>query len=362
MSQNQQEIILEALPLDNLFQQPIIIESDRWEPGFNVNRQLVFSKLPFYEKIFLRPEKYVKRFFHTLYPLLIEEWEIVEQEQLYDSFCTMNIKLAIRFQATLRYIENNLDSLLDINQQIKFAYESQLLSVVSNELKNISDGLWIKNGLGDVEKKIASLIAETLVLHNIQAQALCSLRPHFKEFPHVKLTKENIHLSLLKKDFELEEQNRQELYRQEIEAEKNKQAQKQRQLQQLAYDLEIERRKLVLEAEHKRLVLVEQEGLQIDYFAVEERLYAEKITHENRLKTISLDADFKKQRNDRDAEQKEQLEVLTHKQQLSEKQLHADIIRYEQQQKRWIDAKERVYVQKLALMKKREKLKVSEKL
>jgi hypothetical protein len=358
MEQNQHEIVLEQLLADNHQLEPQNrLETDLWDAGFDVNRQLIFSKLPFYEKVFLRPEKYVRRFYHTIYPLLIEEWELIEQLQLYDGFCTMNIELAVRFQATLRYIENNLDFLDDINEQIKSAYQHPILSVVYNELNDISDGLWIKNGLGEVEKKIGLLIAETLVLHNIQAQALCSLKPHFKEFPQVQLTKENLHLSILKKDFELENKYQQELYRQEIEAEKSKQQQKQRQLEQLDRDLEIERRKLVLEAEHKRLILVEQEGFQIDYFAIEERLSTEKMAHENRLETISLEANSKKQQHQREIEQTEQLEILAHQQQVNEKKLAADIVSYEQQQHRWIEVKERVYVQKLALIKKQQQLK-----
>ena len=119
--------------------------------------------------------------------------------------------------------------------------------------------------------------------------------------------------------------------------------------------MEIERRKLVLEAEHKRLILVEKEGMQIEYFAVDERLMEEKIAHENRLKEIHLEADFKKDHAQREAEQKELMASLTHQHKINEKQLQADISRYESQQKGWLAAKERVHIRKLASMKKREK-------
>jgi hypothetical protein len=267
----------------------------------------------------------------------------------------MHVKLAIRFQATLIYVEKNLDYLLEINQQIKSAYETQLLSVVHNELNAMKDGGWLKEGLGEVEKNIALLISETLILHHIQAQALCTLKPIFKEFPHIELTKENINISLSKKEFEIENKNQQELYRQEVETENNKQQQQIRLLKQLDRDLEIERRKLVLEAEHKRLILVEKEGMQIEYFAVEERLEKEKIAHENRLKEIHLEADFKKNHAQREAEQEAFIASLRHQYKMNEKQLQADISRYESQQKGWLAAKERVHIQKLASMKKRKK-------
>ncbi len=353
MSQNEDEIAIKEFFSTSLFQQNLDIESEIWDAGFDVNRQLIFSKLGFYEKVFLRPDSYVKRFFHTCYPLLIENWEIIEQLELYDGFCIMAIKLEVRFQATLAYVEKNIDFLIEINQQIKAAYEEQLLSVVHTELSAISDGLWLKNGLGSIEKKIAALISETLILHHIQAQALCSLKPNFREFPHLQLTKENIHLSLVKKDFEIENKNEQESYRQEIEAENNKIQHKKELLNQLDRDLNIDRRKLVLEAEHKRLILVEQEGMQVEYFAVAERLCAEKIAHENRLKEIHLDADFNQQHILREAEQKDQIESLSHQQKLSEHKLQTDTIRYEQQQTHWMQAKERIYAKKLAVIKKR---------
>ena len=179
MRPNEDEIAIKELFSGAIFQQEVDIDSTVWDAGFDVNRQLIFSKLGFYQKVFLRPEKYAKRFYHSTYPLLIEDWEIIEPISLYDGFCTMNVKLEVRFQATLTYVEKNLDYLLEINQQIKSAYETQLLSVVRNELNAIKDGAWLKEGLNEVENKIALLVSETLIFHHIQAQALCILKPIF---------------------------------------------------------------------------------------------------------------------------------------------------------------------------------------
>ena len=63
-----------------------------WEPGFEANRQIVQSKLGPYSKFFLRPENFIKRFYHTIYPLPIEEWQSIEQIKLYDGFCTITMK------------------------------------------------------------------------------------------------------------------------------------------------------------------------------------------------------------------------------------------------------------------------------
>ncbi|MCK5926518.1 MAG: hypothetical protein KAG10_11520, partial [Methylococcales bacterium] len=244
----------------------------------------------------------------------------------------MDINLKIRFQATLKYVELNSNFLLEINQHIKSVYENQLLSIVYNELTAISDGAWLKKGLANVERKISRYISETFILHHVQAQVSCALKPNFKEFPHIELTKENINLSLAQKDFEIENKNRQELYRQEVEAEKNQQQQKRQLLEQLNVDLEIDRLKIALQAEHERLILVEKEGMQLDYFAIEERLCTEKVAHENRLKEIKLDAEFKRRHAQREATRKELSEALNYRKVLTEKQLKADIYRYEEQQ------------------------------
>ena len=358
MAQNDIEIALNGMLEENLFDDT---HSDSWDAGFDMNRQLVVSKFLFHEKCFLRPENYTRRFYHTLYPVLAQDWVIIEQIELYDGFCLMDVTLTLRFQATLKYFKINRSDPAEINQQIKSVYENQLLSIVHTELTTMTDGRWLKEGLAKVEQKIAQLISETFILHHIQAQVACALTPNFKEFPHIELTKENIHLGLTQKDFEIEDKNQQELYRQEIEAEKKKQAQKRQLLEQLNKDLEIERLKVALNEEHKRLILVEKEGIQLEYFAIEERLLAEKIGHENRLKEIELDAKFKQQHTKRQAEQKELLEALAYRQIVDEKQLNADISRYEQQQKRWLAAKERAYTQRLALARKQALLKMKEK-
>ncbi|MCK5899077.1 MAG: hypothetical protein KAG06_08400, partial [Methylococcales bacterium] len=134
MAQNEIELALKDLLTDT------DLVSDSWEAGFDLNRQVVVSKFLFYETVFLRPDNYVKRFNHTIHPLLVQDWEIIEQLELYDGFCSMDINLKTRFQATLKYVEINQDFLLEINQHIKSVYESQLLSIAYNELTMISDG------------------------------------------------------------------------------------------------------------------------------------------------------------------------------------------------------------------------------
>jgi len=76
---------------------------DVWESGFEVDRQVVHSKFGPYKKLFLRPEGFVKRFYHTVYPLTIEEWQCTDQVTLYDGFCTIDIVLDVRFQPVVYF-------------------------------------------------------------------------------------------------------------------------------------------------------------------------------------------------------------------------------------------------------------------
>jgi hypothetical protein len=354
MAQNEIEIAINNRVSSNVLGE---VHTDTWEAGFDINRQVVVSKFLFYEKLFLRPDEYTPSFYHTVHPVLVQDWCLIEQIELYDGFCVMDFTLTIRFQATLKYLKINRRVLSEINQSIKSAYENQLLNITHRVLTTMPDGRWLKEGLAPIEQKISQLISEMFILHHIQAQVSCGLKPYFKEFPHIELTQENIYLGITQKDFEIEAKNQQELYRQEIEAEEKKQAQKKRLLEQLNQDLEIERLKVVLNAEHERLILVEKEGMQVDYFAIKERLLAEKNGHQNRLQEIELEAEFKEKHTQREAERKELLERLAYRQALDEKQLNADISRYEQQQKRWLKAKERVYIQRLAVIKKENALK-----
>jgi len=118
-----------------------------WEANFDVERQLVYSKFGPYSKLFLRPEKFVQRFYHTLYPLLVEDWEIVEQLQLYEGFCTLDIKLEVRFQATLAYAQSQIEILSEINEHIKTTYQGVILDLIHNKLfAALPDDAWVQAG------------------------------------------------------------------------------------------------------------------------------------------------------------------------------------------------------------------------
>lgn len=334
--------------------------SEAWDPVFDADRQLVLTKMGPYWKLFLRPEGFVKRFYHLVYPIPVENWCITEQVKLYNGFCTIAVTLDIRFQATLKYARSNMDILSDLNEHIKTAYEDLLINLIHKELLKLSDGAWVQKGLADIEKKISLAASEMLILQNIQSQVLCTLKPSFEEFPDVQLAQENVYLCVLKKSFELNEAQREELFRQEQETEQQKLEHKQKQLDQFNRDAELERLRQAQEALNKKLLLEEQEKQLQEQFEIEQRLHAEKVKHENSLKEITLEADLQEQQKHearlRIAEQKTHMESLAHQAKLKAKELEADIAKYETQQARWRESKDKIHTQQIAFEQRQKQL------
>ena len=322
---------------------PALLE--KWEPIFDPDRALVCSKLGFLKKVFLRPKQFVKRFYHEIYALPIEHWIITEQIKLYDDFCTIDATLDICFQATLNYALNN-NVLTEINTHIKDTYRTLIVNVLNAELTNLSDGAWIHKGVTEIENKISYAIGEMLIMQAIQSRTLCTIKPTFAEFPDVQLARKNVYLSVLKKSFEVNQEKRLELSRQEQETEKQHYQHKKHLLEQSQQLAELERLKQAEEALHTRLLLEDKEKQLTEQFKIEKRIHAEKIKHENSLKEMSLEAEIeaKQKHNEllRIAEEKDQDALLQHQAKLQEKKLAAEIINYENQQTKWLAAKAQI--------------------
>jgi hypothetical protein len=331
-----------------------------WEVVFDADRHLVHTKLGPYWKLFIRPEGFVKRFYHHVYPLPVENWRISQQIKLYDGFCTIDATLDIRFQATLKYALGNMEILSSLNNHIKATYEDLLINLIDKELLNLSDGSWVQKGVADIEARISLAVSEMLILQNIQSQTLCSLKPSFEEFPDVQLAQESVYLSVLKRSFEFNDAKRQELFRQEQEAEEQRLLHKQKQLDQLNRDAELERSKQAQEALNRKQLLEEREKQLLEQFEIEKRIHIEKLNHANSLKEITLEAELQEQQKHeaslRLAEQKAHAELLAHQAKLKEKELAADIAKYEHQQARWRETKDKIHAQQLAFEQRQKQL------
>lgn len=324
--------------------------ADLWEADFDEGRQLVVRDFGFYHHVYLRPKKFVKRFYHTLYPLPVENWRICEQIQLYDEFCTIDAQLDIRFQATLEYAQNQLEDLAGINEHIKNTCHQSISDRINKYLLSLKDNdEWVPSGLGDIEKAIAITVSEMLMIENIETQAYCSIRARFLEFPDVHLGKEAMYLSVMKKSYEVSEAQREEHLRQQQEKQ-------QKQLQQYKQDAELNRHKQAQDAEQQQQLLLDQTLQQQQQFAIEVRLHTDKTKHDSYLNDITLDvqlqAEQEQKKRSRSVEQKLQAEALSHQTLLKNKKLQVGIERFEHEKAHWLEVKDKVHT--LALKKQQQ--------
>lgn len=320
-----------------------------WDPGFDAERRVVISKLGPYHKLFERPQNFIPRFFHRVYALPIEDWHLTTEAQLYGGFCSMTTELQIHFQATLKYVERNREALPEVNKLIKASYESVIKDIVNAELSHLKDGQWVQTGLTEMERQLENAINETLVLKHIQCRTVCALTPVFAELTDDekldgRFTQESIYLNVLQKNFEFREKQNLELFRQEEELERLRLEHKQKLLEAINQEDEIQRQKQALEAEAIKRQLREQEAQRVEQYVIETRLHEEKTRHEMQLKEIELAAEIQYQKEKQIRQQ--QLDLQNHTQQLEHERLlkelkrDAEMMDYEKERLQWLQGKE----------------------
>ncbi len=331
-----------------------------WEPGFEAERRVVISKLGPYRKLFPRPQRFVKRFYHTVYKLPVEDWHVDTQVKLYGDFCTIDASVDIRFQATFKYVLANREELPEINNHIKGGYVGLVRDVVNKELHALAAEDWIQNGLEAVEKRIDNAVNEMLLLKNIQCRALTTLRAGFQKIQSAaeidgRFAHEAIYLTVLQRNSEFHEKQQLEKYRRQEQEENQKLEHKQKLLQQRNQEDELKRQQQQQDAENLRLRLEEQEKQQREQQVIEERLQKEKKRHEIHLREMAIEAELQEQEKAlilrQRSEQQLQIEKLMHQSRLKEKELEEEIKAFEGKQKKWNEIKEALYDEKLALEK-----------
>lgn len=290
---------------------------DFWDPGFDGESRVVFSQLGPYRKLFPCPPRFIPRFYHSVYPLPIQDWHLHVSTELYGGFCVIDANVTIHFQSTFQYVERNMDALPDVNSHIKTCYEGMIITAVDAELRNLKDGNWIQQGLSDVERQIENVINETLILKQIKCRTICALKPTFSELTDVskldgRFMQESVYINILQKNFEFREKQNQEMVRQEEKLELER-------IKQLNQINELKKQKLVVESENLKHLLKEQGKHYTEQYAIEADLHAEKIKHEKRLQEIEKAAElqFQKEQHHRQM----QLELELHEEKLAHEAL-----------------------------------------
>ena len=309
------------------------LPADEWLAEFDADRQLVVSRLGPYKRMFLRPPVFTKRFYHQLYPVQIENWKYQRQIELFDHFCSLELVIDIRFQATLDYLQRNSELVETINTHIISTYATQVDDIVDRELEKLNEGSWVKQGLNLTEKAVSLAICEMLTVQHVQAQCLCAISAVFAEFPEVKPGKDHVYLNVLKKSFETQEEKAQEALRQQQIVEQQTLFEKERQLEYLRQLTELELRAQALEAEKNRRLLQDKQDQLVQQLSIEKAIHEEQIRHAAELKALALDYEMRE--NEKVQVKRRQSEIqqitaqLAHENQIEQQRLIAKIQRDE---------------------------------
>ncbi|MGH8547435.1 MAG: hypothetical protein ACRERU_02295 [Methylococcales bacterium] len=272
-------------------------ESYEWDPGFEGDRWIVVSRFGPFFKVFKKPVKFTKRFYHTTFNLPVRDWLIVAELKFLAGLCTMTSRLEVRFQPTIRYVQDNFEALPDFSAHIMSNYESLLQDVMERELLHAEEGGWIKRGLESVERAIENAVNESLVVQNIHCRARCRLEPRFEELSEKQVESMSGHferqaayLELMRRNHEFESKRGQELFRHVEQNERAELEHRRNLLDQFRRDEAVRQAKDKEESERIYAQLKEAEKRQAARQASEERRHIERIEHEKQLRKLELDA------------------------------------------------------------------------
>lgn len=330
--------------------------SHTWDPGFEGGRQIVIAKLGPFQKSYLRPLLFTQRFYHRTFPLPVDEWRFNNQIKLYGGFCIVDALLTIRYQASIKYAQANIDALPTINQHIKARCEGLVKDVVDQELHKLANGDWVDQGLSTVERHIEAAINETLTLQNIQCRALCEMLTTFSEVGDTnkldsRFAHDDIYLKVLKKNFNTQEQQNKERLRQELVLEQQRLERQQRLIDQYNQEQALHRIEQEQTALNLKRRLEEQERQLNEQFLIEERVHREQVYHKQNLKRVEQEATAKTQleiqANQLENEQQLLQKRLEHQHRIKEIQLAAEIADYEKNKAAWNATHERLRIEKI---------------
>ena len=278
-----------------------------WDPGFEGDRWVVISRIGPFEKIFIRPEVYTRRFFHKAYNLPVEQWKISSHTKLFGGLSSVKADISILFQPTIKYVERNVEVLPEVGPHIRANYETVVKDIVERALLDIEEGKWMGLGLEKIERAIETSIHEMLIVQFIQSRANCKLEPHFEELSSDKiesmsghLKHQSAYLELVRQKHEFYRQREQEIHHQNEQLEQAKLEHETNMLEQFRRDEALRKTRDREETERVKAQLYEEEKRLVARESSEERRHSERIKHETLLREMEMDAKIK----ERDARMK----------------------------------------------------------
>jgi len=269
-----------------------------WEAGFEGDRRVVVSVLGPYRRLFPRPKGFVRRFYHRVYELKIEDWQIPLESLRLGALCTIEAELSIRFQPTVKYARENLDRIADLGGYIRTHYRTLLQDAAEQELRQLEQAE-IEDNHARMERRIENAVNELLAMRDIQCRTRCTIRtvfadPETLEDPAETIgSKHNgIYLELIRRRRQLNERLAREHFEREANERRIKLEHEERMLELMRREVELRRAQRDHEAEHVRAELTAEETRAAEQYDSEVRLREARILHETRLKQMELDADL----------------------------------------------------------------------
>jgi hypothetical protein len=163
-------------------------QQDNWDAGFEGGRYLVVSRLGPLLRVYPRPPEFRKHFWHQVYELTIRDWSIPLSALDLDQLCVVEAALQIRYQPSPRYAREHLEFIAELNSQLETSLRPLLKDLAEQELRRlIDDSAWLQDGCEQIEKNVADLVNEMLVLRGIHCRTRCRVEPRFAAVESIDL-------------------------------------------------------------------------------------------------------------------------------------------------------------------------------
>ncbi len=259
-----------------------------WDPGFEGDRRIVVARLGPFLRLYRCPRHFVKRFYHTVYDLAIEDWTVNMEQKLLGGLCVMHVELSVRFQPTLTYVEEHFDALLDVARHIKSHYQMLLEDAIQEELLTAEANHWIPDRLTEIEHRIEDRINESLMVQHIQCRTGCRLDPVFQELNEEdwaldgRFRHRSAYLEVMRRHHEFRDKRNHELFRQLEHDDQTRLVHEEKVFEQQRHEEVLQLEKKKKETAQLRMLLEE-----------EEKHHAARLSHGSRLKRMERDAAMK---------------------------------------------------------------------
>jgi len=278
----------------------LLFEADDhiWEAGFEGGRSVVVTRLGPVVRVAPRPARFVKRFYHEVFELPIEDWEIPVEPLVLGSFCTVSASVTVRFQPTLRYARDHLEALPELGRHIRRSHQALLRDQVEEHLRRLeADPAWLEQGCATHEKAIEREINEQLAIRYIQCRARCSIAPVFGSLEENEAAApwsrhRALYLEILRRQRMAEEQAQQEAHAQALLEQQRRLEQEEQLLAVKQREEALRKARLEQELESLRAELRVEEAMQDEQRDSEARQRQEQIRHTVHLRELELDADI----------------------------------------------------------------------